>query len=39
MAEDNGIIEYADAKKIVVKYDVDPDSFEANNKFDDDRKS
>jgi DNA-directed RNA polymerase subunit beta len=37
VSEDNGIIQYADAKKIVVKYDVDPDSFESKTGFDDDR--
>ncbi len=38
IAEDSGVIEYADAKKIVVKYDVDSSSFETLTGFDDDRR-
>ncbi|MBU1098625.1 MAG: DNA-directed RNA polymerase subunit beta [Bacteroidetes bacterium] len=38
VAEGNGIVEYADAIKIVVKYDVDADSFEALTGFDDERR-
>ncbi len=38
MAEDKGVVEYVDSKKIVVKYDSDPDSFESLTSFDEDRK-
>ncbi len=38
IAEDNGIVEYADATKIIVKYDLDENSFEALTSFDDDRR-
>ena len=38
IAEDNGIVEFADAKRIVVKYDIDPDSPDALVNFDDDRR-
>ncbi|MBI9070612.1 MAG: DNA-directed RNA polymerase subunit beta [Melioribacteraceae bacterium] len=37
VAEDNGVIKYSDAKKIIVKYDVDLNSFEAMTGFDDER--
>ncbi|MCF8432381.1 MAG: DNA-directed RNA polymerase subunit beta, partial [Melioribacteraceae bacterium] len=37
-AEDNGVIEYADANKIIAKYNVDPESFESKTNFDDDRR-
>ncbi len=35
LAEGKGVVEYVDASKIVVKYDVDPDSEEALTSFDD----
>ncbi len=35
VAEDDGIVEYVDANKIVVKYDVNPNSIEALTSFDD----
>ncbi|MDX1699838.1 MAG: DNA-directed RNA polymerase subunit beta, partial [Melioribacteraceae bacterium] len=38
IAEDDGIIEFVDANKIVVKYDIDPDSDEAITNFDDERR-
>ncbi|MEN8191215.1 MAG: DNA-directed RNA polymerase subunit beta [Bacteroidota bacterium] len=38
VAEDNGVVEFADADKIVVKYDSDPDSYESLTNFDDDRR-
>jgi DNA-directed RNA polymerase subunit beta len=38
IAEDSGYIEYVDAKSIIVKYDVDPNSFEALTTFQDDRR-
>ncbi|MFC2135089.1 DNA-directed RNA polymerase subunit beta [Bacteroidota bacterium] len=38
MAEDNGVVEYADAKRIIVKYDIDPNSREALINFDDERR-
>ncbi|MBN1301278.1 MAG: DNA-directed RNA polymerase subunit beta [Melioribacteraceae bacterium] len=38
IAEDNGVVEYADAQKIIVKYDIDQSSFEALTGFDDDRR-
>ncbi len=38
VAEDDGEVEYADAKKLVVKYKVDPKSFKALTSFDDDRR-
>ncbi|MCB0730957.1 MAG: DNA-directed RNA polymerase subunit beta [Ignavibacteriae bacterium] len=38
LAEDNGVIDYVDANKIVVKYDIDPDSDEAITGFDDERR-
>lgn len=33
LAEDDGLIEYVDATKIVVKYDINPNSFEALTNF------
>src|SRR5690606_19759774 len=33
IAEDNGVVEYVDANKIVVKYDINPNSFEALTSF------
>ncbi len=33
LAEDNGTVEYVDANKIVVKYDINPNSFEALTSF------
>ena len=38
LAEDNGVVEYVDAKNIVVKYDIDPESDEAITNFDDERR-
>jgi len=38
LAEDNGVIEYVDAQKIIVKYDFDPNSEEALTSFDDERR-
>lgn len=38
LAEDDGIVEYADASKIIVKYDVNIDSNEALVSFDDERR-
>ncbi len=38
VAEDNGVVEYADASKIIVKYDVDTDNPETIVSFDDERK-
>lgn len=38
LAEDDGIVEYADAKRIIVKYDVDLDSNEALVSFDDEKR-
>jgi DNA-directed RNA polymerase subunit beta len=35
LADDNGVIEYVDATKIVVKYDISPNSFEALTSFND----
>ncbi len=35
IAEDNGVIEYVDATKIVVKYDINPNSIEALTSFND----
>ena len=37
-AEDDGIVEYVDATKIVVKYDINPNSFEALTSFNDVRR-
>lgn len=38
VAEDSGIVEYADSKKIIVKYDVDENSPESLVSFDDERR-
>ncbi len=38
IAEDKGVVEYVDANKIVVKYNLDPDSDAALTSFDDDRR-
>lgn len=38
VAEDSGIVEYADSKKIIVKYDVDESSPESLVSFDDERR-
>ena len=38
LAEDNGVVEYVDANKIVVKYEIDPESDEAITTFDDERR-
>ncbi len=38
VAEDNGVVEYSDAKKVIVKYEVDPNSREALVGFDDERR-
>ncbi len=38
VAEDDGIVEYADAKRILVKYKVDENSFESLTNFNDERK-
>ncbi|MFH1196388.1 MAG: DNA-directed RNA polymerase subunit beta [bacterium] len=38
IAEDNGVVEYCDARKIIVKYELDPDSFEAITTFSDERR-
>jgi len=38
VAEDNGVIEYVDSDRIVVKYDIQEDSFEALTTFDEERK-
>ena len=33
LSEDNGFVEYVDANKIIVKYDINPNSFEALTSF------
>ena len=38
LADDNGVVEYADANKIIVKYDINPNSFEALTSFNEIRK-
>ncbi|MDZ7766792.1 MAG: DNA-directed RNA polymerase subunit beta [Melioribacteraceae bacterium] len=38
IAEDNGIVEYVDSKSLVVKYEVDENSFETLTNFDDERR-
>jgi len=38
LAEDNGVVEYVDAKKIIVKYDINPESDEAITSFNDERR-
>ncbi len=37
-AEDNGVVEYVDSKKITVKYDINPNSIDALTSFDDVRR-
>ena len=38
LAEDNGVVEFVDANRIVVKYELDPDSEDAITNFDDERR-
>lgn len=38
LAEDDGVVEYVDATKVVVKYDINPNSFEALTSFNDVRR-
>jgi len=38
IAEDNGVVEYVDAEKIIVKYDSDPNSYKSLTSFDDERR-
>ena len=38
LAEDKGVVEFVDANKIVVKYELDPNSIEALTNFDDERR-
>ncbi|HDZ58927.1 MAG TPA: DNA-directed RNA polymerase subunit beta, partial [Ignavibacteriales bacterium] len=38
LAEDNGVVEYVDSDRIVVKYDVNPNSIDALTSFDDVRR-
>ena len=38
LAEDKGVVDYVDAQKIVVKYESDPESYEALTSFDDERR-
>jgi len=38
VAEDDGVVEYVDSTRIVVKYDINPNSFEALTSFNDVRK-
>lgn len=38
-AEDNGVVEYVDADKIIVKYDINPNSVEALTSFNDIRRT
>lgn len=38
IAEENGIVEYSDARKIIVKYEIDSNSVEAQVGFDDERR-
>jgi len=35
VAEDDGVVEYVDSNKIIVKYDINPNSIEALTRFDD----
>ncbi|GAB4292793.1 MAG: DNA-directed RNA polymerase subunit beta [Ignavibacteriaceae bacterium] len=35
VAEDNGVVEYVDANRVIVKYDINPNSVEAMTSFDD----
>jgi len=38
VAEDNGVVEFADATKVIVKYDIDESTNEALTSFDDERR-
>ncbi len=38
IAEDNGVVEYVDAEKIIIKYDSDPNSYKSLTSFDDERR-
>ena len=38
LAEDDGVVEYVDSNKIVIKYDINPNSIEALTSFDDVRR-
>lgn len=38
LAEDDGVVEYVDSTKIIVKYDINPNSFEALTNFNDVRR-
>lgn len=38
LAEDDGVVEYVDATRVVVKYDINPNSFEALTSFNDVRR-
>jgi len=38
VAEDNGVVDYVDANKIVAKYDINPNSFEALTGFNNEKK-
>ena len=38
VAEDNGVVEFSDAKSVIIKYDVNPDSRESLVGFDDERR-
>lgn len=38
LAEDDGVVEYVDSKKVIVKYKVDEKSFETLTNFDDERR-
>ncbi|MCO6474889.1 MAG: DNA-directed RNA polymerase subunit beta [Melioribacteraceae bacterium] len=38
IAEENGVVEYVDATKIIVKYEVDENSFESLTNFDDEKR-
>jgi len=38
LAEDKGVVEFVDANRIVVKYELDPNSVEALTNFDDERR-
>jgi DNA-directed RNA polymerase subunit beta len=38
LAEDDGVVEYVDSDKIIVKYDINPNSIEALTSFNDVRR-
>jgi DNA-directed RNA polymerase subunit beta len=38
VSEDDGVIEYVDAERIIIKYDLNPNSVEALTSFDDERR-